>query len=124
MKPAVKRNALVVLTLACVGLAGYVAGTTLFAGPDVPTRAVFVCVATGEMFDLHIEEALMIPAKNKKTGQRTLVPCVRDDDGTLRVGDHYRNLFEGRLKEVNRYVDPDTLEVRTAPMTDQERSGP
>jgi hypothetical protein len=75
-------------------------------------RRAFVCVATGEVFQLNIDQTGMIPARNARTGQRTLLPCAMDDQGRPRVEAHYRAVLLERLARDNRFVDEDTLCVR------------
>ena len=80
---------------------------------ELPTDASFICVRTGETYDLDIADVGIIPAKNPDTGQRTLLPCDWDDKGKLRVDGHYRAVLEGRLAGINHWVDPQTLLIRS-----------
>lgn len=93
-----------------VAVAGY-----FFYGrerPPLPTEIQFVCVSTGEVFNISRDKVPnILPAKNPKTGQMTLLPVSKHDDGKLYVGTRRREELK-QLGEVNHYVDPKTLEVR------------
>jgi len=102
---------MIVSSVAALALAAWLLVPYLQSAPGPLTEIYFVCVATGEVVELTVDEAGMIPAKNRKTGERTMVPCVRSDDGGYRAAASYKQLLEGRLKDVNRFVDPVTLEV-------------
>ncbi|MGD8453788.1 MAG: hypothetical protein PVJ57_18395 [Phycisphaerae bacterium] len=70
----------------------------------------FVCVATGERFNLDRSTVTHIPARNPKTGEDTLMPCS-NVDGVLKVSARYRDALD-QLAEKNLYVDVNTLQVR------------
>ena len=110
-----ERTIKIVLSVVGLGLAVYVIVPYLKRSPGPLTSIPFVCVATGEIVVLTPDEAGMIPARNRRTGERTLVPCVRNEDGTYRIAESYQRLIEGRLKDVNRFVDPATMQVRPGP---------
>ena len=84
-------------------------------GPSHSGKSQFVCVATGETFWLE-RKPRAFPAENPSTGQRTLLPCHENEDGTISVSSRLRREIE-QLDEqgVNQYVDPKTLTVRAAP---------
>lgn len=76
-----------------------------------------VCVATGERFSVDTRNLpSMFPAKNPKTGEYTLLP-MGEEDGRLMVSRRYRDYVRDPnwLGKVNRYVDPNTLEVLASP---------
>ena len=73
----------------------------------------FVCVETGKTYSLTREQAALLPAENPQTHERTLLPCVKRD-GVLYVSARYRDSLL-QLGERNKYVDTETLAVRTAP---------
>ena len=79
-------------------------------------RVDFVCVATGKKYALARGDIpTILPAKNPKTGQLTLVPC-EESDGKLIVKPRYAHLLdEPELAKANKYVDRQTLEVLDAP---------
>jgi len=89
-----------------------------FGGGGKPSRSgksQFVCVATGEIFWLERKPRIP-PAENPDTGQRTLVPCHENEDGTVSVSSRVRSVVKQLDDEgVNQYVDPETLVVRAAP---------
>ncbi len=84
-------------------------------GSPLPDGVQFVCVETGDTFWLDRSEIACIPAQNPDTARRTLLPCIKSEDGVLRVGEHYREVLAG-LAEVNAHVDTDTLGVRDEPL--------
>ena len=114
MDEGAKKNLKIgVSVVVLLGAAGY-AWSVLKTEEIVAMRSGFVCVETGEIFDLAIKDVAMIPAKNRNTGRWTLIPCVTDESGRMVVGSHYRRVILNELKELNNYVDESTLEVRTA----------
>ncbi len=85
------------------------------SGP-LPSKVQFVCVATGERFP--ISQGAMpsvFPAKNPKTGAMTLLPVVEQDGKLIINPRHAYCLREPELAKVNKYVDPQTLEVLKTP---------
>jgi hypothetical protein len=70
-------------------------------------------VATGATFEIDRKDVNVLPMPNPDTGEMTLVPCVRREDG-LYVDSHYRTLIED-FGDVNQYVDGATLAVKAAP---------
>jgi uncharacterized protein YbaR (Trm112 family) len=109
------------LTLVVVLLAGAV-GTYFWFGrtpPPLPSEVKFVCVATGEVFRIARERIpSFLPAKNPNTGERTLLPVV-ERDGKLFANERhaYGCLSRPEVAEVNKYVDPQTLEILATPRT-------
>ena len=85
-----RRTVKIVVSIVALALAGYLGRSFWSDGSPLPSRFHFVCVETGKIFNLSVEEAGMIPATNHKTGRRTLIPCVPDEDGG------YRNDENGR----------------------------
>jgi len=79
--------------------------------PPIPDRFDYVCVSTGELFNLSNEEAAMIPARHPQTGVATLIPCVRKDDGSIAIEEGFRALLEGELRKYNQVVDMETMLV-------------
>ncbi len=70
-----------------------------------------MCVATGDFVDFGYDEITMVPMRNPQTGDRTMLPCI-ERDGQMFVDSHYRRTLD-RIKELNAYVDPETLAVRS-----------
>jgi hypothetical protein len=89
-----------------------------FRGGGKPSRSAksqFVCVATGETFWLKRKPRIP-PVENPDTGQRTLVPCHENEDGTTSVSSRVRSVVTQLDREgVNKYVDPETLTIRATP---------
>jgi hypothetical protein len=84
-------------------------------GPSRSGKSQFVCVATGETFWLKRKPRIP-PVANPDTGQRTLLPCHENEDGTISVSNRVRSVVEQLDKDgVSQYVDPKTLTVRAAP---------
>jgi len=103
-----------------VGLLGIVAVVMMYrsftAGDRVPNPDYpVVCVATGELFELDPDDVTGFPAVNPKTGQATLLPYEKREDG-LYVNAHFREAFElDSIKEANHYVDVESLRVTRTP---------
>lgn len=76
----------------------------------------FVCVATGETFRIDRDDlTTTYPVPNPETNQRTLLPCTTKDGKAYVMGRYAP--FVARLEEekVNKYVDPQTLEILAEP---------
>jgi hypothetical protein len=84
----------------------------------LPERVRFICVETGQTFQYsRANMPTIIPAKNPGTGAETLLPVIKHEDGKWYVDRHYGFGLsdEEGLAKVNKYVDPETLEVLSAP---------
>lgn len=81
---------------------------------SVADSASFVCVKTGETFNLKMTDVLAIPAQNPKTKEWTLLPCERRADGRLFVRPMYGVNLRSDLKDLNKVVDTGTFEVRSS----------
>jgi len=75
-------------------------------------RVSLVCVESGDIFVLARAEIRTLPARNPDTGESTLVPCVVDREGTLRVDDAFKHALQ-EMGERNQYVDRESLQVRS-----------
>ncbi len=87
-------------------------------GSPFPSKRAFVCVATGEVFRFSESDAPgVVPGKNPKTGERTLLPAEVGADGKVLAKSRYARsaLQDPELARVNRYVDPKTFELLAAP---------
>lgn len=107
------------LMILAVGLLVVAAAIYWYAGRStspLPDKVRYVCMATGEQFTFsRAKMPNSVPGTNPKTGELTLLP-VGEVDGKLMVGGSgARAVKDPRFAEVNRYVDPDTLEVLAAP---------
>lgn len=76
----------------------------------LPSRLTLVCVATGKTFTQDRSRVSMLPARNPETGEYTLLICQRQDSKWY-VSELARQTLE-TLAGVNRWVDPQSLEVR------------
>ncbi|MHC5109827.1 MAG: hypothetical protein ACYTHJ_08115 [Planctomycetota bacterium] len=76
------------------------------------TDLAVVCVESGEILYLDRTEVSMYPAKNPDTGRKTLLPfSVRGENKY--IARRYKNIVASLdEKEVNKYVDVKTLEIR------------
>jgi len=111
----------VVVLLLVAGAVYWFFGRGSMGGGPLPGQLTYLCVQTGEKFhyDRSDDNApKILPGKNPKTGQNTLVP-IYDDNGTFRITkrrlDALKKSFGDQFAEVNKYVDPDTLEVLDSP---------
>ncbi len=87
-------------------------------GSPLPKKTPFICVASGEVFALAQNDLpLVFPARNPKTGQDTLIPAEKREDGRFVAMSRYARglLREKELARLNRYVDPNTLELLSQP---------
>jgi len=109
-----KKIAVVVLLLVvAVGVYFYFGRDT---GP-LPDSVKFVCVATGKVYNLSRDQVpSILPATNPSTGEKTLIPA-HEENGKLYASERYGPglLADPELAKVNKYVDPQTLEVRNSP---------
>jgi hypothetical protein len=80
-------------------------------GP-LPDEVTYVCVATGRTYNLDRDEVKWIPHENPDTGEETLLPGLKKEDG-MYLDPYYRAALK-RLGDANKCVDPETLKVRTA----------
>lgn len=102
-----------------VGLLVVAGGVYFFVGrktTGVPSSVKYVCVATGEIKSFSRDDIPPdLPAVNAKTGQATLLPIV-EQNGKMYVDRHYSSALRGPdLAKVNKYVDPESLEVLKSP---------
>ncbi len=107
------RSGKILLAIVLFVGAGVLAYRNLSQRP-ISRNVNFVCVATGRMFSLDRKGVVTLPAQNPKTGEATLLPCVKDADGVVRVSGRYAGALQ-ELGAKNRYVDPETLVVRPPP---------
>jgi hypothetical protein len=102
----------IALVLVLVAGAGFLAYRNT-RGPKGPSKDVnFVCCATGKMYNIARDQVVGLPSVNPDTGEETLLPCSLGEDGLYRVSERNRPYVE-RLGEKNKFVDEQTLVVRT-----------
>ena len=85
---------------------------------SIPDSVKFVCISTGEVFTYSRSSMpTRVPAENPKTGEPTLIPA-REEDGKLYASTNYgyRCLNDPQYAALNKYIDPDTLEVLDTPL--------
>ena len=98
--------AVFLLAIAC-------AGYRLAPASPISKSVQLVCVATGETFRMTRKELVYIPMRNPRTGEATLLPC-HERNGVLYINQRYGPALAD-IGARNRYVDPETLAVRTPP---------
>ena len=103
----------IIAAIVVLAVAGVLAYRSMSDETNLPTSSGFVCVETGKIFELSLDDVAMIPAPNPDTGQRTLLPCSMGDDGKYHVGEQFRGSLTGSLADVNQFVDVQSLEVKT-----------
>ena len=108
-----RRIPLILLSVAAIGVSIVVAWRTFGGAAGPATTFQLVCVRTGEVFELDIDDAPMLPARNPKTGERTLLPCERLSDGRIRIVEDFEGAVRNRLAELNRVVDTNSFIVET-----------
>jgi hypothetical protein len=106
-----KSQFIVVATTCIIAVTGAIYRLTPTA-PVSPTVDL-VCVATGETFNIARKKLICIPMRNPRTGEATLLPC-HQRNGVLYINRRYGPTLAD-LGARNRYVDPETLAVRTPP---------
>lgn len=67
-------------------------------------------VITGDTYVMPRDKVYALPFQNPDNGDWTLIPYAESDNGTLVVMGRYFSA----VSDVNKVVDPSTLEVRTA----------
>ena len=107
-------KAKIVLVIALFAIAGGIVCYQVFRPGPLSDDINFICVATGAKFSIDRADVSCIPETNPDTGAATLVPCSLVENGVLKVNPHYRSVLE-ELGQENRYVDMDTLTVKTEP---------
>lgn len=99
---------------AAIGLFAFatfaIARIWLRPGP-VSSRINFIDASTGERFSFARSEVVLVPMKNPRTAQETLVPVDVRPDGTMVLIEHYRPVLE-LLGDRNRVIDPETLAIK------------
>lgn len=83
------------------------------SGAAIDSQIQLVCVESGERLTLSRIAVRSLPASHPRTGKQTLLPVI-ERDGRTKVDERCLEVLEG-LKDVNRYVDEKSGEVRTAP---------
>lgn len=100
----------IVLLLGAAGAVYYFNGSSKEVLPD---SLNMVCAASGKTFHMARSKVRQLPMINPDTGQATLLPFV-ENGGKRLVSDRYRPLLR-EMKEANKFIDINTLEVRAAP---------
>ncbi|MEP0845838.1 MAG: hypothetical protein HRF50_03335 [Phycisphaerae bacterium] len=95
-------------------VAGGVYWFTAPSRPKLSDTILFVDATTGKMLELDRKALGTLPATNPETGEPTLVPCYRTEDGKVFVSSRKRSVVQ-QLGEKNQVIDLETLEVRVQP---------
>ena len=109
----VRQNLKLIASMAMLSVAGFLWVANSGPASPIPDRFDYICVSTGEMFNLSNDEAAMIPARHPQTRVPTLIPCTRDADGAVVVEEGFRFLLEGELSRYNHVIDLETMRVKT-----------
>ncbi len=108
-----RRHLKLIIAVVALLLAGYLFTRNDSPYPQIPDRFDYICVSTGDLFNLSNDEAAMIPARHPQTRKRTLIPCTRNADGSISIEEDFRVLLDGDLSDDNKVVDMETLRVKT-----------
>ncbi len=82
--------------------------------PVVDNRLPMICVESGKVFKIAREDLGPVrPFDNPETGEQTLLPFIEGEDGVRRISSRDRGYLQD-LGEKNRYVDAETLVVKSA----------
>ena len=90
------------IAIIIIGLVGGLGllGWNIFGGERIhkADSVVMVDVNTGELFEFSVKgrKGVMVPAKHPETGERTLLPVVKSEDGKWVVSSNH-------MFELNRY---------------------
>ncbi|MFH1746197.1 MAG: hypothetical protein ABIG44_04050 [Planctomycetota bacterium] len=104
----------VLLAIVFLAIAGGLIYYQISGSSAISKDVNFVCVSSGQTFDINRNTISTIPARNPKTSEATLLPCYIEEDGLLHVSPRYREELL-KLGEKNQYVDTETMAVRTSP---------
>ena len=102
--------AAIVVLLAAAGAVYYFSGSSKEVLPD---SLNMVCAATGKTFHMARSKVRQLPMLNPETGKATLLPYI-ESGGKRLVSDRYRPLLR-EMKEANKFIDVNSLEVRATP---------
>ncbi len=104
-----------ILALALLVVAGGVYWRFGRSRSAFPSAVSYVCVETGKTY--RFSQAKLpktLPGKSPDTGRYTLVPLAATAGDKPSVDVHYAHLLnDPELAQVNQYVDPESLEVRS-----------
>lgn len=78
---------IVLIVVAVVGLGFSVWKFGFNKGPELPNSVMLVDVKTGNLFELQLSgrKAAIYPEKHPETGEHTLMPVRKQDDGTWQI---------------------------------------
>lgn len=110
------RVALMIIAPIALIVSGYLIVRQFGGNPSLASRVVLVDVMTGEKFVRDNDENLrFIPAYHPETGEQTLYPVVRDEDGRFVIDSYYRQDLVKNLESFGGpqavTVDMDTFEI-------------
>lgn len=76
------------IVVAVIGLGFSVWKFGFSQGPDLPNSVLLVDVKTGNLFELQLggRKAAYYPERHPDTGERTLMPVVKQENGTWQIG--------------------------------------
>jgi|TARA_R110000782_G_scaffold57258_30_gene119869 hypothetical protein len=99
----------IILFVAAIGVLAFSVWKFGFTGgPDLPDSVLLVDVKTGDLFELDIggRKAAYYPEKHPDTGERTLMPVVKEDDGSWKIGGRMLPALQDVPGETPAVTDP------------------
>lgn len=101
---------IVLIVVAVVGLGFSVWRFGFTKGPDLPDSVLLVDVKTGNLFELQLggRKAAYYPEKHPDTGERTLMPVIKRDDGVWQIGPRILPALEDVQGETPAVTDTST----------------
>ncbi len=83
--------------------------------PVLSSHVNWVCVETGERFNIPRNDVRFIPWINPNTDRETLIPISQQGE-TWMVNDHYAAILnDPNFAPLNKFVDTQTMRVRETP---------
>ena len=76
-------------------------------------KMMLVDIATGQLFEANIagRRAVLVPAKHPETGERTLMPVGKDEQGTWRGDGRHMSLMSEYPREQRTAIDGSGLVI-------------
>jgi hypothetical protein len=105
----------IILVLASLLVFGYSVWKFGFSGgPDLPDAVLLVDVKTGNLFEIDISgrKAAAYPEKHPDTGEYTLMPIEKNEDGSWKIASRMMVVLEGIEGEMPAVLDRSTGRVQ------------
>lgn len=107
----------IILLIAAVGVLGFsIWKFALSGGPELPKSVKLVDVKSGALFELDISgrRSAYYPEKHPDTGERTLLPVMKDESGGWRITGHSLPALADVKGDHPAVKNPSTGEVEVA----------